>query len=472
MSKIQTQNLQVDELGRFILDVYTPAERIMGRTFGCLTWLSGFVALALLGTVMGGDFGLISKLLRIAGLVMIVGFFYRCRQNIDCYYVLDEVGGQLLYHFSAIMIVAEDPVADLENVCGIGVSYTGHKISLGTGTWAVFFCLSDGRLIRVSNFFEHPDPANTIAKKVAELIKIPLLTCNPGEKKMVAVTNGLMIHKAVDSLLSVESKDKAVGCLTALFILPYAFWPAFILIFLAFSIVSGSSADVSIESFRERREFGYVEADGTLLPQLDKRRNRIMAENPQSAADYVASGTIVPGKGIIGLISIGEEMSAVLARFNLPPVHVEVPEKTGYNRYLNKYVAPAKVRQDILNGAISLEFTSNSAKEMRLSRIEIFRGKELPFKTSDMIGFGESAKKLFKLGDGNIGPSNDEGYEYQAANPDATFYTRGNNLKSDSAKHRNTPKKKQYGLAFYKQGIAYSFDGDRLIEIEITERRR
>ncbi|MBU1106029.1 MAG: hypothetical protein KKB51_05115 [Candidatus Riflebacteria bacterium] len=281
MSESPIHNLRADDLGRFILDVHTPAEKTIGRMFGCFTWLSGIIAFMLFGAVMGGDFGLWSKLLRIAGLVMVVGFFYRCRRNIDCYYVLDNIGGQLLYHFSAIMIVSEDPVANLEDVAGIGVSYTGKKISLSASSWAVFFCLSDGNLIRVSDFFEHSDPANAIAAEVAELIKVPLLTCNHDDQKVVAVENGQMIQKTDDSFVSSVGKDRAAGCLMAIFITPYAFWPTLIVLILAFTIVSGSSEDLSIEHFREQREYGYIEADGTLLPQLDRHRIKTAAESTE-----------------------------------------------------------------------------------------------------------------------------------------------------------------------------------------------
>lgn len=469
MSESPSQNLRADNLGRFVLDLHTPAERTIGRMFGCFTWLSGIIALTLFSSVMGGDFGILSKLLRIAGLVMVVGFFYRCRRDIDCYYLLDNVGGQLLYHFSAIMIVSEDPVANLEDVAGIGVSYTGKKISLGTGSWAVFFCLSDGNLIRVSDFLGHTDKANAIATEIAELIKVSLLTCDHGSRKVVAVENGQMIQKTDDSFVSSISKDNATGCLMAIFIIPYAFWPTLIVLFLAFSIASGSGEDLSIEYFREQRDYGYIEADGTLLPQLDKRRKRTTAESTENSASAVASGTIVPGKGIIGLICIGEEMSAVLTRFDLPVPHVDFPEKTGYIKHLNKHVAKPKFRQDIQDGAISIEFTGDSSKKMRVSRIEIFRRKELPYKTQDMIGFGESAKKLFNLGDGIVGPDSDEGYKYQAANPGASFFASGKNYRASLESEKDGPEKKQFGLAFAEQGITYLFDGDRLIEIAITE---
>ena len=134
---------------------------------------------------------------------------------------------------------------------------------------------------------------------------------------------------------------------------------------------------------------------------------------------------------------------------------------------LNKYVASPKIRQELLDGAISIEFTSDSSKKMRVSRIEIFRGKELPYKTPDMTGFGESAKRLFNLGDGIVGPDSDEGYKYQRANPEATFFTRGKNLQTGFEDEI-----KRWGLEFKKQGIAYLFDGDKLIEIVITEGRR
>lgn len=276
MSRSPIQNLRADDLGRFILDLHTPAEKTIGKMFGCFYKLAVFMTIILVLTVLDNDSGIIAKLLRIMGLFLLTGFFFHCRRSIDCYYVLDDVGGQLLYHFSAIMIVSEDPVANLDDVVGIGVTYSGTSSTSRADTWAVVFCMSDGKIIRVSDFLELPERANAIAAELAELLKVPSFSCNLGERKIVAVENGLMIQKSDDSFISSVSKDRAAGCLMKLFVLPYAFWPTMIIFMLAFMIVGGGSTDNNIEYYREKKNYAYIDADGNLLPQLtpEHKRNR------------------------------------------------------------------------------------------------------------------------------------------------------------------------------------------------------
>lgn len=268
MSRSPIQNLRADDLGRFILDLQTPAEKTIGKMFGCFSKLAVALAIIVLINILSDDSGILSKLARTVGIILFTGFFSHCRRTIDCYYVLDDVGGQLLYHFSAIMIVSEDPVANLDDVVGIGVNYSGTSSTSRADTWAVVFCLSDGKIIRVSDFLELPERANAIAAELAELLNVPLATCNPGERKIVAVENGLMIQKTDDSFISSVSKDRAAGCLMKLFVLPYAFWPTMIIFMLAFFIVGGGSTDNNIEYYREMNNYAYIDADGNLLPQL------------------------------------------------------------------------------------------------------------------------------------------------------------------------------------------------------------
>lgn len=494
MSENHIPNLRADDLGRFILDVHTPAERTIGRMFGCFTWIAAFMAFALFGAVMGGDFGILSKLARIVGLVIVVAFFYQCRKNIDCYYVLDDVGGQLLYHFSAIMIVSEDPVANLEDVAGIGVSYAGEKASSSVGSWAVFFCMFDGRQIRVSDFFDHPDLANAIASDIAQLVKVPFLTCNYGERKIVVVENGKLTQKIDDSLISSVSKDRATGCFMTLFIIPYAFWPTLAFLILAFMIASGASEERNIEYYREQRDYGYVEIDGTVLPKLERRRGKKssgnssrhdsrnkrqfkaeaenLADNQKTSEGFfdfssefsskklLASGTIIPGVGIKNLVQLDEEMHLVLERFNRPVPEVEIPDRAGFNKKLNKYVGMPRIHENILGGAVSIVFEPDRGKKMRVSRIEIFRGKDLPNKTPSGIGFGASKKKIFNLDDENDQIDYRERSKIQDRFPTVSFFT------------SHGPEGRQIGIEFKKEGIAYCFSGDRLTEIVITRRWR
>lgn len=492
MSGNHIHNLRADDLGRFILDVHTPAERTIGKMFGCFTWIAGFTAFALFGAVMGGEFGILSKLARIVGLIIVVVFFYQCRKNIDCYYVLDDVGGQLLYHFSAIMIVSEDPVANLEDVAGIGVSYAGEKASASIGSWAVFFCMFDGRQIRVSDFLDHPDQANAIASDIAELIKVPFLTCNYGERKVVVVENGRLTQKIHNSLISSVSKDRATGCLMTLFVIPYAFWPTLTFLILAFMIASGASEEKTIEYYREQKNYAYVDIDGTVLPSLERKRGKKnsasasrhdsrnkrqfkaeaenLAGNQETFAgifdinsefgskELLASGTIIPGIGIKNLVLIDEEMHLVLERFNRPVPSVEIPDRAGFNKKLNKYVGMPKIREDILEGAVSIVFEPDRGKKMRVSRIEIFRGKPLPNKTPSGIGFGASKKKIFNLDDETEQIDSRGRSKFQGRFTTVSFFT------------SHGPIGRQIGIEFQKEGIAYCFSGDRLTEIVITRR--
>jgi len=491
MSRNPIHNLRADDLGRFLLDLHTPVERTVGRMFGCFTKLAVVVSIALFLSVMGSDSGGIAKLLRIAGLVMMTGFFFHCKRNIDCYYVLDDVGGQLLYHFSAIMIVSEDPVANLEDVAGVGVSYAGRSSGSGADSWAVVFCLSDGRIIRVSDFFEHTDQVNAIASDVAELIKAPCATCNYGERKIIALENGRMIQKKDDSYVSSVSKDQAAGCLVGLLVAPYAFYPTLIVLLLGFMIVGGVKTDNNIEYYREQDKYGYIEADGTVLPQLRKDRRSgpagrtaksaagkrsdaeaqnvakesgkavggsfILAEEIGSA-EITADGIIVPGVGISGLVQLDEEMHVVLNRLNRPVPVVEIPDKAGFNKQLNKYISMPTIREDILDGAVSIVFEPDRQKKMRVTRIEIFRGKDLPNKTPSGIGFGASAKELFDLveGDGDVSERNGPGFKERTRG--ASFFT------------AHGPRGKEQGIEFKQHGIAYCFSGDKLTEIVITRR--
>lgn len=491
MSRSPIHNLRADDLGRFLLDLHTPVERTVGRMFGCFTKLAVAISIVLFISVMGSDSGGIAKLLRIAGLFMMTGFFFHCKRNIDCYYVLDDVGGQLLYHFSAIMIVSEDPVANLEDVAGVGVSYAGRNSGSGADSWAVVFCLSDGRIIRVSDFFEHTDQVNAIASDVAELIKVPCATCNYGERKIITLENGLMIQKKDDSYVSSVSKDQAAGCLVGLLVAPYAFYPTLIVLTLGFMIVGGVTTEQNIEYYREQNNYAFIEADGTVLPQLHKNRRSGPASRPGqpvavkssdagahkasksvekpaagsfvlaeeiASAEITTDGTIIPGVGISGLVQIDEEMHVVLNRLNRPVPVVEVPDRVGFDKKLNKYIARPQVREDILDGAVSIVFEPDRQKKMRVTRIEIFRGNELPNKTPSGIGFGASAKKLFDLaeGDGSFGER--EGPGFKDRTQGASFFT------------AHGPRGKEDGIEFKTHGIAYLFSGDRLTEIVITRR--
>ena len=69
-------NLKADDLGRFVLDLETPAEKTVGRMFGCFTKIAAVVAFFLFISVMTSDFGVLSKLTRFAGLILVVGFFW------------------------------------------------------------------------------------------------------------------------------------------------------------------------------------------------------------------------------------------------------------------------------------------------------------------------------------------------------------------------------------------------------------
>lgn len=75
MSNNPIHNLRADDLGRFVLDLETPVEKTVGRMFGCFSTIAVVMSVFLLLTLISSDFGLLSKLARIVGLVVVVGFF-------------------------------------------------------------------------------------------------------------------------------------------------------------------------------------------------------------------------------------------------------------------------------------------------------------------------------------------------------------------------------------------------------------
>ena len=482
-------NLRADDLGRFVLDLETPAEKTVGRILGCFTKIAAVVAFFLMIAMMSSDAGSFAKLARIIGLALVVGFFWQCWRNVDCYYVLDDTGGQLLYHFSAVMIVSEDPVANLEDIVGIGVTYGGSSPKTGMPTRALVFCHADGRVIRVSDFLESLQHVNQIAESVAALIKVPCLTAGDGERNVIAVENGAMVSIEDDSFISSVISERATGCLVGLFVFPFTFYPALIMLMLPFMVISGKGTERNLEYFLTHDNYGVIKADGTLIPSYRRHHGpRIPAKHvsvndassqshrsgaktgeesvemaekaPDSMAPFekmlqaeTASGTIVAGKGIIGLVEIGEEMQNVLPRFNRPVPVVKKPEKIGSGR--KTFVPRREFRDSMLDGALSLLFQGDKSDVMRLARIEIFRGRNLSYTTPGGYGFFADAQKEF-------GFIEERGDLSEAAKRE--LHRHG----ADVFLWYGTNSRKGYGVEFRERGIALLFSGGRLNEIVIT----
>jgi len=169
----------------------------------------------------------------------------------------------------------------------------------------------------------------------------------------------------------------------------------------------------------------------------------------------LASGTIVPGVGITDVIRVGEKMTEVCRRFNVPLQEMPAPaEEWTVDHYgIRKRVKKIpEIRQELFDQAVSVVFRGERYEQMTAVRIEIFRGKELPFKTYDGIGFAASCRKLFGTGEGGGRLDADEGRKIAGKIPGASFYTA-----EDGA----------YSFSFREAGIFYTFKDDSLFEIQI-----
>ncbi|NCB40852.1 MAG: hypothetical protein EOM80_19020, partial [Erysipelotrichia bacterium] len=414
MSNNPIHDLRADDLGRFVLDLETPVEKTVGRMFGCFSKIAVVVASFMLLSLLSSDLGLLSKLAHIVGLVVVVGFFRQCQKNIDCYYVLDNVGGQLLYHFSAIMIVSEDPVANLEDVVGVGVTCGGGR------AWALVFCHADGRIIRVSDFVETPEKLNSLAESVSELIKVPCLPARANERQVIVVENGSMKSKIDDALISSVSREKAAGCLMSLFVLPYAFYPALIMLMLPLMIIANAGTGRTIAYYSGHKSYGVVmpgqgedaatqqqqpqsvpaNAPGRMQKSAEKNAESAFLRFKEVTVEDGSIGTIIAGRGIIGIVEIGEEMQQVLPRFERPVPEIKMPAEVLPGKKKRGYAPVPEFRDYMFDRALSIVFKAGKNGVMRVARIEIFCGKTLPYITPDNSGFGASAAKVYGLGDG------------------------------------------------------------------------
>jgi len=232
-----------DDDGRLILDIQTPVEKSVGRTLGWLTILFGILSVGSILQILESDAWLFAKVFRMAGLLLVIGFFYYCWKNVDCYYVLDEAGGQLLYHFSAIIMVSEDPVANLEDVAGIGVAWPGRS---EYDCYAAYICLYDGRTIRISDSFEDSIMANETGRELAEYLQKPFLPAKTDERMTVVFEAGSLRYKRAAGVLSPSASDKTLGCLVAYFTLPSVVAVSFIFYAAARMVITGEGPEIEM----------------------------------------------------------------------------------------------------------------------------------------------------------------------------------------------------------------------------------
>ncbi len=467
--------LRADNLGRFILDLQTPAEKTVGRVVGCFSKLAMVCGPFILISLLSSDFGFFSKFFRIGGLALVVAFFYYCRRTIDCYYVLDDVGGQLLYHFSAILMVSEDPVANIEDVIGIGVTFSGND------SYAVIFCLADGKTVRVTNFISLHE-ANQIAEEIARIVNLPCMPAEQGERVSIVVENQKMLKKAGAKFVTSSSVSTASGCLAMFFLAPYILFPTMAVYMFAMMIVTGDFQTRDLKYYLKSKSYAVIDIDGKEIHSVKAKpdNRRVKKANSKAPAAVkafpgsvdstyaeVASGTIVPGQGIIGLVELGEEMGEVLRRFNVEPpaISLEDAPTPGYNRRTRKYVSPVEHRENLLDGALSMVFTAKGKSSMRLTRIEIFNGRQLPYQTIDKLTFNSSVQEIIELGDVKKPIRRVLEDKVRRQYPNASFFT-------TSRRKIEGGFEEGYGVDFAKEGISYTFFGETLQEITITGKKR
>ena len=478
--KSNSANIINDNLGRYILDLDTPAEKSFGRVFGCFTRLTAVIAFFMAFAILGAEMGIITKLLRIFGLVSLVYIFNYFRSQIDCYYVLDVVGGQFLYHFSALMMVSEDPVANIEDIAGIGVTYSGNE------KYAIVLCLIDGKIIRVSDYSNRYFELNATVEAFADILKVPCHCAETDGKKIIAVENGVMVSQDAGLVTLSFFANNLSGCLMHFILFPYYFGPALIVMTVSLVIISGDTGSVEdTNSLIKQNNYRAIDINGKeVFHRPSPRTKASVAETSESvkkdqtkqqtdhqnkevfsiAPDSNASGTISPGRGIIGLIEINEDMMQVYERFGkeFPVLKAEstVPPAQNQQKKYSRYVPPVTHRDDFFNNALSVVFQENKSKQMKVHRIEItLENENLPYRTADGIGQGASAKKLFDLGDGQGNLARNEGQEVGRRIPDAYFY--------QFYGHKNG-----YGIGFMKRGISFEFVGDALYRIVIEPQRK
>jgi len=491
-------HLNADDLGRFVLDLETPLEKTAGKALGCVAGLMLFLFILVAGEFWHSDASLLARLGGIVFFFLLTLFSFYLWKSLDCFYVLDDVGGQLLYHFSAFLLVSEDPVANLEDIIGIGVTSTSDN------SCAVVIGLAEGTILRGSDFLPMGKRtfANTLASSLAELIKVPVLTLGDGETSHLAVESGKLTKAMGRMLASSATQERVLGCLSGIILVPFALH----LGMAPLNIVMAALGDKrpSKEFFLQKTFYGFIPdpkegaKPASSLPE--ERSNSVPrpfpSETPPAVAnpstntkprppsppasqerreakprpihipsvgvEASASGTIVPGLGIIGLVELGEELSVVYARFGKTPAEIEaaLTKAREVPRSSNPFYIPVpEVREDFLDQALSVVFTGTRGIRngpLNVSQIEVFHGKPLPYQTIDRIGFGASAKEMFDLGDGRGNLGRNEGLEFQARHREAGFFETV--IVNGRA---------GYGVEFRDMGISYGFRGDRLDFIEI-----
>ena len=211
-----------DPSGRLTFEVSTPIERAAGRCMGCFS-----VAMVVVGTsailtpFKSGGASIGKTFIAAAAWFGAIYLLYRLYISINCYYVVDQAGKQLLYHFGAVLIEYEDPIAAFDDIVGVGLVV--HPIERGQ---AVVIGLRNGRLQRISDFC-HTSMLEP-AKRFANLLSVPFF---PGKADSAPhIRDGKMILGAMNAKEWQQSFEDAqswvltvllfpMGCMTFAFLL-------------------------------------------------------------------------------------------------------------------------------------------------------------------------------------------------------------------------------------------------------------
>ena len=438
MQSYKTTSMRVDDLGRYILDIETPAEATVGKMFGCMSSCMGAgAALVTLSFLLrGSGLPFTQDFIRTFAVLYATGLLIYCWKNIDCYYVLDPAGGQLLYHFSALLIVAEDPVANVEDVAGIGVSYTSGAVS-GNYKYALFICINDGRTIRISDDTHIHDSLNDVGCSLAKILEVPFIQLKSPDNSVVVFRDG-ELRREKSGLVSSKVKDWGASLGLVIFIVPYIFIPTFVIMILAMTV--GTNPGARSGSSSSKYQILVLQEQLDRQKELEERQQQLKLEEAQAEKARIEAikNRIIHGVGITGLAKIDDDPQTVIEKVGLEPDSHESNNNM--------------VRLVFMQGALTVYFTDNKADV-----IEFLADKSnLKPVTADGTGAGSSMKEAFGLGDGEGNVSSDE--EFSFINSNRTYSVARSN--------------KGLIIESRKEGFQYLFKGEYINEIVIFRQDR